>query len=210
MIKTHAPLKICQRLALLFMCTTFGSVAIAQDVLGTSVIDGRNIEILEDGSWRFEATPDTTEECEPLPQKVEFCGVSDGWTPTTPPSPQIAAQYRYDDRHYGQFVIEGVGTDEGMSLTFFLDAVIRNAAAVTGVPRENIIVLGQRDATISGYQGQTIVYRARFDKLDVVFANTILVLEDRSIQSITFSVGRDETDKSRALHEEFISKTEIN
>lgn len=210
MIEKHASFKICRRLALLFMFTTLGQTAIAQDVLGTSVIDGRNVEILDDGSWRFEVTPDATEECDPLPQKVVFCGVPDGWMPTTPPSPQIAAQYRYDDRHYGQFVIEGIGTNEGMSLVFFLDAVIRNAAAVTGVPRENIIVLDQRDATVSGYPGQTIVYRARFDKLDVVFANTILVLEDRSIQSITFSVGRDETEKSRALHEEFISKTEVN
>lgn len=183
--------------------------ALSQNVLGTGTVDGRDIEILDDGSWRYVDTEET-EDCEYLPQMVVFCGVSEGWAPTTPPSPQIAAQYRFDDRHYGQFVIEGVGTNEGMSMGFFLDAVVSNAAAVTGVPRENIIVLDQRDATVSGYRGQTIVYRARFDRLDVVFANSILVLEERSIQSITFSVGREETDKSRELHARFLSLTQVN
>lgn len=176
--------------------------ASAQEILGTSVIDGRRISILDDGTWVYADPAD--ENCRPLTEVLAFCGEANGWTATRPPSPDIIAQYRYDDRNYAQFVYEALGTDDGMSLEFMREAVIGNAAGAAGVGEAEIPVIEVYDTTLGASEGETVVYLVTLNGLKIVFANTVVVTPRHTLQAMTFSIGTGFTDAHRRLHAAFL------
>ena len=53
--------------------------AMAQGVVGTGVVDGRRVELLDDRSWRFVGPED--EGCWAVTARVSFCGDPATWTP---------------------------------------------------------------------------------------------------------------------------------
>lgn len=184
--------------------------ASAQQIIGQAVIEGRVIEILSDGTWRFVNDNEITGECDRLTLRLAFCGEASGWTSTTPPAPDIVAQYRHDDRHYGQMIPEGLGAADQITLDFMRNAVLENAAAASGQPRSAIEVLESFQTSIAGIDGETIVYRFSIDGLPVVFANAILIGERDTFQIVTFAIGSEFTPNHANLHKEFLSLTQID
>lgn len=193
-------------LALILTTLAAGS-GLTQTVVGRAIVDGERVELYSDKTWRFENEPEP--ECKALGLGVSFCGDANRWAPSPPPTADIAAQYRFDDRHYGQYILEGLGVDDGITTKFMSDAVIQNAAGATGVTKADIPVLDSFDSKVNGFDATTIVYGLRFDQLDVVFVNTIVVLPKRTIQALTFAVGTDYSDMHKELNAEFLSLTTI-
>jgi hypothetical protein len=190
------------RIALLVAALAVPGLATAQSVIGSSVIDGRRISIFDDGTWAFVDSADG--DCRPLTEVLAFCGEANGWTATRPPSPEILAQYRYDDRNYSQFVYEALGTDDGMNLGFMRDAVLDNAAAATGGLASDIPVLDVFDTKIGDAPAETMVYLVELNGLKLVFANTIAVTSRHTLQAMTFSVDDTFSDAHRRLHDAFL------
>ena len=192
----------------LIVALALPSFVTAQEVVGSAVVDGRGATLYADGTWDFSERGDA--ECSEIARNVEFCGENAGWSYTTPPNADIAATYRFDDRHYGQMIIEELGSRDGLTNEYMLDVVIENAAAVIGGRTQDIAVLETYRVRVGNQTIPTIVYAFQIDGLDVVYANGIRTSPNRTMQLMTFSIGTDFTDRHRDLHEAFLSEIKIS
>ncbi|EBA10966.1 hypothetical protein [Roseobacter sp. CCS2] len=179
----------------------------AQNVLGRSMVEGRGIVIFADGTWDYDDTGTT--ECALISRGVEFCGQASRWQPIPPQTPEITASYRFDDRHYGQMIIEGLGEEDGLTFKAMRQIVIQNAASVTGMSVADIPVLDVFPSEVSGQKIQTIVYLVDFEGMDVVFANGVSTSPRETMQLMTYAIGAEFTDQHRELHEEFLSNIKV-
>lgn len=184
------------------------SPTLAQAVVGRSVVDGQKVELLSDKTWRFVELDTGTQRCDTLRLGVSFCAGSD-WKPTTAPTTEIAAQYRFDDRNYGQMILEAIGTEDGMSADFMRKVVIKNAASAAGLREKDVAILDVRDIAVGEFLGETISFQLSLDGLDAVFLNTILVLPKRNFQLTTFAFGKQKTPEMVRLHARFLSRVKI-
>ena len=180
----------------------------AQEVFGFATIDGRDVVLYTDNSWEYAARDDETE-CEIIARNVDFCGGQVGWERTLEPNADIAATYRYDDRHYGQMIVEELGTKDGLTEDVMMQIVLDNAVAVIGGTPADVRTLETFWSRVANQRIQTIVYAFNIDGLDVVYANGIRTAPDRTMQLMTFSIGTEFTDRHRNLHEDFLSEIRI-
>ncbi|MEL6519878.1 MAG: hypothetical protein AAFQ66_02880, partial [Pseudomonadota bacterium] len=116
----------------------------------------------------------------------------------------------HDDRHYAQFIVETIGTNDGMSQEIMRNAVVQNAAAGTGQNPEDIVVVNVSDTEIDGEAGETIVYQFGIDGLQVVFANTVVVMDDLTIQAMTYAIAPSYAETQQNLTSDLISAVKIN
>lgn len=192
-------------IAVAFVAVT--SSAQAQSVVGTAVVDGNVVDLYSDQTWR--ARDNSANRCDQIAANLEFCNHVKRWARLKSPSAEIEAQYRYDDRHYGQFVVEEVGVQDGLTAEFMRNVVIENAADATGVDASEIIVFDVRNDTLQGKPYETILYGGNIDGLNVVFFNTIVTSPSWTGQIITFSIGSSPTDEHDAVHASFLSGTKL-
>ncbi|WP_208349092.1 hypothetical protein [Pseudaestuariivita rosea] len=194
-------------IAALGLTLTLGTAALA-DIVGTAVVDGKKVELNSDGTWAYVEAADS--DCQTLHPILSFCGDPDIWVSGQPPNADIIAQYRYDDRHYGQFIVEALGANDGMSLEFMRDAVLQNAAAASGVPVSQIEVLEVTPVELSGQSGEQIVYKVRLNGLPIVMANSVLVSDSHTVQAMTFAIGQEYSVEHRSLNRTFMELTELD
>ena len=184
--------------------------AYAQSVLGKAIADGRTVLILSDGTWRYEDEPSAAAgDCRFIALGLSFCGSSKIWVPVIPFGPDAAAAYRFDDMHYGQIIAEGIGSDHGFDMAFMRTAVLENAAAFSSRIASDIPVLDMRRAEIDGMEAETVVYSPELTGVSLVYANTILILPQRTFQMTTTSIGSQFTDKHQKLHADFLEYIRI-
>lgn len=182
--------------------------ALAQNVVGSSQVDGQKVELLDDNTWRYAA--EVAPGCDPIAMGVSFCYPAGQWQGSPPPGPDITAAYRHDDKHYAQFIIEAVGADDGANAGMMRKIVVQNAAAATGQSMSDIPTLAIEEAMIAGKNAETIVYKVNFDGLSVVFANSILIEKKQMMQAMTYALGTDFSAKHKALHAEFLEDIQMN
>ena len=113
------------------------SSAYTQTRVGTSVIDGEVVDLYSDQSWKFRIG--TNDGCEQITLALEFCNLQQGWERVESHINEIAAQFRYNDRHYGQFVVENLGVSDGITNQFMRNVVISNFASAVGVSEADVI-----------------------------------------------------------------------
>lgn len=196
-------------IAVLFVALGMSQASYAQEIVGRGIIDGRTVELLADKTWRFE--DEVTEVgCQSIHSRVQFCGPTAVWQKTTPPNADVVAAFRHDDRHYAQFIVETIGTNDGMSQEIMRNAVVQNAAAGTGQNPEDIVVVNVSDTEIDGEAGETIVYQFGIDGLQVVFANTVVVMDDLTIQAMTYAIAPSYAETQQNLTSDLISAVKIN
>ena len=176
-------------------------------IVGSSVVNGRNIEILSDNTWRFELP--APKGCNALNTVITFCGDPDKWHPRPTPTNEILVQYMYDAKRYGQFVFENLGSEDGLTFEYMRSAVIQNAARAYGGDISKVKVLDSFDSTLAGHPAMTIVYSLRVKSLPVVFSNTVLVDKKLSMQAMTFEIATEYSDKHKEIHLEFLQSTKL-
>lgn len=196
------------RVCLIVLASLIASTAPAQEIIGRSIVDGRAIHILEDGTWAYAETVEG--DCEAVTLNLQFCGSNAGWTPSPLPNPDITAAYRYDDRHYSQVITEELGVADGMTTAFMLDAVVQNAASLTGRRPEDIAVIDVYTSRAGSAPVETIVYAFDVDGLDVVYANSIYTSPNRTMQLMTYAIATEFTERHRSLHDSFLSNLRIS
>ncbi len=185
----------------------FGQTATAQAVVGRAVVDGQIVVLFDDQTWGYEG--ESAGGCDQFHAALSFCDPDNIWRTSAKPTPDIIAAYRYDDRHYGQFIIENLGRADGFTNEAMRQVVITGAAAASGIPETEIAILDIIDTKISGYQGETIVYEFNISGLNVVFANTLIVEDKFIIQAMTYSIGSGYSDKHQELQTYLIENTKI-
>ncbi len=173
----------------------------SQERIGTAIIDGKRIALLDNFRWEYEES--VTPNCFTIGTGFEFCPPLGRWNKTDNQEAGTT-QFRFNDRNYGLFVYEGVGSDDGMTTALMRSIAIENMATMTGQKVEEIPVLESFDVTLLGYPAETIVYVGDLDGMSVVFSNTILTLPEQVLQSATYSINGTYTAEHRAMHQELL------
>ena len=203
------PLKLLSAVIMALALWLPSDEAFAQTVLGRSVVDGRSFELLSDQTWRY-SDSDAAAGCTVFDLGLSFCDADSPWQRTDFESSEVAAQYRVDDRHYSQFVIEGLGALDGFTPEFMRRAVVDNAAAAAGGDATAVAVLDVSDETVDSIPGETIIYHTVIDGLNVVYFNTVIILDAITYQLISFSINRDITERHIELHDDLIARLRID
>lgn len=184
--------------------------ALSQEKVGSAVVDGERVSLFSDGTWTFDsADTDTDTTCRNVAGAVSFCGNRTKWEPVQPANGDIAKQYRFDDRHYAMMIVEGLGSDDGMTTEFMRKTILQNAALATNQTAADIPILDTFTATVAGEDFDTIVYSLRVDGLPVVYSNTIVTRPRMTLQAISFGIGQSFTAQHADIHREFLSEVRI-
>ncbi|MEM7438548.1 MAG: hypothetical protein AAF393_03045 [Pseudomonadota bacterium] len=193
---------------ILASCLCIAMPATAQSIVGTTVVDGQKVQLLSDNTWRF--AEGGTGDCAQLHVKLSFCGDTREWQKSDPPSPDIIAQYMFKQSFFGQYIIEDVGTESGVTREGMRKIAIENAAAAAGVSAAEVAVLVNEEGTHFGLPSDTLVYAVVVDSLAVVFANTIVVGKNAMVQINTFTLGTEFAPEHNDIHRDFVSLTKFD
>lgn len=181
--------------------------ALAQSAVGKAVVGGKTVTLFDDGTWKYaDAGTSVQTACGDVTPTVQFCGASLGWTKTAPASAEINAAYRIDARHYAQYLIEDLGSDDGLTPDFMRQVVLDNAQMATGNTPE---VLDVTPVTLGRLAGDTVVYTVKINGLDVVFANSVFVEPKRVMQIMTYAIGKEYSSQHVGYHAEFLANTKL-
>ena len=195
--------------AIIVIMTALPIVSWGQEKVGTAIVDGKKVELLSDGSWRY-TQPQLSTDCMAIKANLEFCGIQNGWTKVADNSVDITAQFKFDDRTYGLFIVEEVGLDDGVSLEFMRTAIIENFAGATGIEPEDVVVFDVEDQKLQGRDAAIITYGGKLSGTNVIFRNMIVVDDNMTVQAAVYTFGKTVTEHLKERHSEFIEKTHIN
>jgi len=191
-----------KRTAIGLIMGALSAVAQAQSVVGSSIVDGQKVVLFSDQTWNFERA--TTADCSVISVSLEFCGFTRGWVEITSQPDQDVVVFNAQANTYGIAISENVGSDNGLSSIVMRQAILENAALATGRPNVAIPVLGLEPRTLLGLDGETMFYFVSLNGLEVMFAASVLILPERSIQLISYGFGRQITPDLRVNHQNFI------
>lgn len=193
---------------ILLASLAFSGHALAQSVVGKAVVGGKTVTLFDDGTWRYAdaVASSAADTCADVTPSVQFCGAALGWATTPPGSPEINAAYRIDARHYAQYLIEDLGSDDGLTAEFMRQVVLDNAQMATGNTPE---VIDVQPAKLDALTGDTVIYKANINGLDVVFANSVFVEPKRVMQIMTYAIGNEYTPQHAGYQAEFLANTKL-
>ncbi len=181
----------------------------AQSVVGTAVIEGREVVLFQDKTWAFKATGE--ENCEALTKLLSFCGDTFTWRKNPPPNQVIAAQYTPDPNLYLQYIPESVGLEAGLNYESFQLAALQYAANANGTTVSNVPILLSGDVEVSGLNAKTVAYPINFQGTPLVFQTTMLLQDNWSLQIQTYDIGVTTlTEKHKKHHAESLALTKLN
>ena len=199
--------KYLGRIATIALICASGT-AWAQEVVGTAVVEGEKVTLFADGTWEY-ATP-TVGDCKVVARNLSFCGSPREWQRVSNAPAPLAAQYKRRGFEYGQMLVEDIGLDQGMNLKLMRDAALQNAGQASGQAPEDVLVLADDPIKVDGIDGATLAYLVEFRGTKVVFANTLLLTKEQTMQLQTYVVGADRySDKHQTLHAEFLDQIEV-
>ena len=193
---------------LLLATLALPGAAIAQSAVGKAVVAGKTVTLFDDGTWKYADAVDPSAQgtCDAVTPSVQFCGTALGWAATPPGSPEINAAYRIDARHYAQYLIEDLGSDDGLTAEFMRQVVLDNAKMATGNTPE---VIDVQPVTLGALTGDTVVYKANINGLDVVFANSVFVEPKRVMQIMTYAIGSEYTPQQAGYQADLLANTKL-
>ncbi len=174
----------------------------AQDVIGTSIVGGKKIEILSDNTWRFQDR--LGESCFLVGATMEFCGQNANWRPLANKAPQITAAFERESKDFAFFIVEQIGRSSGMNLDAIGRAIVENVANGMGETAAEVPVFLSEDVSIYGKAARRVALQARLDGVFFVLINTAWLEDDRSGQIFTYSYGDQIRPSDIALHEQVV------
>jgi hypothetical protein len=184
------------------------ATCLAQDVVGTTIVGGRTVEVMSNYTWRYKGVE--IPGCRAIKFSISFCGETLGWQYSPGSNTDATAVFRHDDSNYGEFILEGIGQRRGINLDTLRSAVISNIASFMNTKPEDVVVLSDDAVVLEGQPGETIIYKASSGNVQFVFYNTIFALPDEDVQIATYTVGGDITEEGKRLHREFLEQTHLS
>ena len=182
------PFAIFQCLFLLLL-TGAPQIAMAQSVVGETVIKGRQVELLDNNTWRYtdDVSRTTGRNCETLEHSVVFCN-SLNWQVSEPVG-AASAIYLIDDRTYVMLIIEGIGSNDGASPDMMVNAAHWFASQAMNIQQESLDVHYTRPKRAGRYEYTTTAYGGKIDGLKFTYINNIYIGRTFNIQAVVYNVG---------------------
>lgn len=189
-------------------CLAAPGLAMAQSAVGKAVVGGKTVTLFDDGTWKYAdaMASSTPQACQDITPAVQFCGATLGWTSSPPASPEINAAFRIDARHYAQYLIEDLGSDDGLTAEYMRQVVLDNAEMATGNTPE---VVDVQPVTLGSLTGDTVVYKVKLNGVDFVFANSVFVEPKRVMQIMTYAVSSDYSPQHAGFQVDFLANTKL-
>lgn len=167
---------------------------IAKEIIGTAIINGERIQIFDDNTWKFTGNNRSSDEdCDLIKHELYFCN-NLSWIKVPNVQDPITAQYNVNDRTYSMFIVERMGTSDGVSRDIMADVALENAANAAGVNVSDIPQHYVRDERVNGYDYLTIAYSAALSGMQFTFINNIFVLENLTVQATIYTLGNEVSD----------------
>ena len=89
------------------------------------------------------------------------------------------------------------------------ETVLAFPAELMGIPVEQVPILDRREDVVDGAAYPTLVYFAEINGLPIVYSNTIASLPRRTVQVLTYAVGKNLTAAMTNIHSEFLAEVRI-
>ena len=170
-----------------------GLPASAQQVIGTAVINGKIVEILENQTWRYKSEQSMSlSGCDLLKNGLYFCN-KNNWK-TTSATGDASHMYSIDDRTYVMFIIENMGADDGVTKDFMAGVALNYAAEAANTTPDNILQHFSRDKIVNGNEFLSIAYTASISNIKFTFINNICVQDTVTAQAAIFTLGSKVTE----------------
>lgn len=195
-----------------FLVVALAVPVTAQDgaVVGSAIVKGKRVELLDDNTWRYADPGAADSGCETINAILQTCGLQDVWSSISTNGTEFIRQYRKDSRTYAGILFEDVGAADGATMEFMRNIVIENAAAGTGVQPEDIPILDVATLTVDGNAAERISYAANFNGVDFIFQNTIVNAPNHNIQLVIWNIGKELNDSNRAANDSFVEAMRID
>ena len=178
---------------------------VAQTVVGRAVVDGRTVTLFDDQSWQYETASEAG--CKLLSSKLSFCGDLLQWKETRVPAPDVIAAYRYNDRNYGQFIIEDIGTAQGLTTESVRKIVLDIARQASG---QDPVVISVQPVFLADLAGETIVYSFKISGVETIYTNSLFLTENTMLQAMTYAVGTStHAPLHESIHAELLAATQL-
>ena len=197
---------VINRMLTLFF-VLFASGVSSQEVVGTAIISGKPIEILGDQTWRYKAPKKSLlSSCDALKLSVYFC--NDKKWKLAKPTGDISHMYEVDGRTYVIFIIEPLGSNDGVTAEFMADVALEYAAGDAGV--ENVSQHFSRYQDILGRSVLSLGYTANLSGMNFTFLNNIFVTETVTVQAAIYVIGSKITDDQKRLNDILLNSVFFN
>jgi len=200
---------IRQLFALLLCASVLPAGLSAQQAVETPPVESKAVTLHDDGTTRV-ADPQAAD-CELLMPGFTFC------PPDALPldkqeatGPFVLADYIADNNMGVVFLGETKGRDDGTSPDSMRAAVIENVALATEVAPTDIPVIDVQATLVDDQPAETLVYLARFDGNAVVYANTMVLTDNTSLQIVVLAFEDTYTPEQRDLVETVNDAVQIN
>ena len=185
-------------LSILLVISTSISAS-AKEVIGISTVNDRSIEIFDDNTWSFKSSKrKNLDECETLKASVLFCNINQ-WK-VLPATGGANHLYQIDDRSYAMFIIETIGSNDGMTQSLAKDMALQYAAEASNTNIENIKQHFSTNEVVNNYDYLSFAYSTKIQGMNFTYINNIYIDEMLSVQAFTFSLGEIVTTKQTKLN----------
>jgi len=181
----------------------------ASDLVGTGFVKGKVVQLFDDGTWKYLVKPENPG-CETVHEFVDFCATNTNWKPWPGAKFDFDKLYNHDERHFAGLIVEKLGTVDGMTKEGMINSVLSIAADASKTSVEEIPVHSVTETKTDDVDGMQVVYGAKIDGLNVVYANSITVQEALTIQVVTWAIGKEFTPVHQDLHKDFNGGVQIN
>ena len=108
------------------LAVTAATVAGAQNVVGTATVDGHEVELLSDRTWRRVETE--VDGCRLVDGPVTFCGDRGRWKRMETSNAGIDAAYSIDEGSFAMITAGEIGRDRGADEEVFRSYILDTAA----------------------------------------------------------------------------------
>lgn len=183
------------------MISLLANMVSAAEQIGTGLVNGNLIQIFADGTWKYsDPKNELLKGCNEVTKVVAFCPTPKSWIKVKPPTADINAMFRVGSRQYLMFVVEDVGTLDGMSVDFLSETVIETLASETDVDPNSIPVEYLGNVGLMGHSARQLSLFTKVEGLNVYFIYSLLVTDTLSVQVVTFEIGKTLTESHKEHH----------
>ncbi|MDA8578290.1 hypothetical protein N9L08_05075 [Rhodobacteraceae bacterium] len=185
----------------------FASGVSSQEVVGSAIISGKTIEILDDQTWRYKTSKKPLlSSCDAFELGIHFC--NDKKWKSVEPTGDVNHMYQVDGRTYVIFIIEPMGSNDGVTSEFMAEVALGYAAGDAGV--ENVPQHFSRYQDILGRSVLSLGYTANLSGMNFTFLNNIFVTETVTVQAAIYVIGSEITDDQEVLNDLLLNSVFFN
>jgi len=189
-------MSLCRIFILHVLFISFSSFALsAKELIGTAIIDGKIIQIFSDKTWKHKGDNASTSigDCDFVKLNFYFCN-NENFKTTAAVDP-ITKSYEIDGRTFAGFIVEPMGTADGLTGEAMANVALEFAAEGAGVSASQIPQYFIKNETINGYDYTSLAYSAKLQNgISFTFLNNIFVQENITVQAVVYTLGQEVTD----------------